>query len=324
MLHSTELFADLAAAGLAEWQDPVRTLLSENLREGVHGQLADWRAILHGLPEIPAERTFLDEAAVRVSARECATELHECLREQLLKLAPWRKGPFDICGTYIDSEWRSDLKWSRIAPAISSLRQRLVLDVGCGNGYYALRMRGLGAQFVFGIDPTLLFLVQFQAIQHYARQDSVHILPGRLADLPARSRAFDTTFSMGVLYHQRDPLEHLRQLHDSLRPGGELVLETLILPGKEMAATSPPERYARMRNVWLLPTLPMLLDWLESSGFAGCRLADLTVTTSNEQRSTEWMPYESLQQALDPLQPDLTVEGLPRPRRAVLVAQART
>ncbi|MDH5500132.1 MAG: tRNA 5-methoxyuridine(34)/uridine 5-oxyacetic acid(34) synthase CmoB, partial [Gammaproteobacteria bacterium] len=244
--------------------------------------------------------------------------------EQLLKLAPWRKGPFDVCGVRIDSEWRSELKWARIEHGISPLSDRLVLDVGCGNGYYALRMRSMGARCVIGIDPTLLYVAQFQAIQHYARRTGVHVLPFRLGELPSCSRAFDTAFSMGVLYHQRNPIEHLRQLRDSLKPGGELVLETLVLPGEHNAAITPPDRYARMRNVWLLPTLPMLRRWIGECGFGASRVVDVSVTTTDEQRSTEWMTFESLAQALDPLDPDRTVEGWPRPRRAVLVAHVPT
>jgi tRNA (mo5U34)-methyltransferase len=324
MLDLRAIFPDLAAAGLAEWQDPLRALLIENLRDGIHGKLEGWQSTLQNLPEILTDEPVLHEAAVRIPDRDCDTATRAELRNQLMRLTPWRKGPFDVCGIRIDSEWRSDLKWSRIAPAISPLQDRLVLDVGCGNGYYAMRMRGLGARCVLGVDPTLLFLVQFLAIQRYARLRCVHVLPLRLSDLPHGSRAFDTTFSMGVLYHQRDPLQHLQQLHGTLRPGGELILETLILPGDDRRTMTPPDRYARMRNVWQLPTLPMLRYWLETSGFGACNVADISVTTIEEQRTTEWMPFDSLAQALDPADERSTVEGWPRPRRALLVAQVPT
>lgn len=324
MLNSDALLADLAAAGFPEWRTPLQQLLAERLHDGAHGQLQDWNDVLRRLPQLGTGRSILNEPAVGIPAAASNSGTIATLRELLLELSPWRKGPFHICGIEIDSEWRSDLKWSRIAPAISALDGRLVLDVGCGNGYYALRMRGQGARFVLGIDPTLLYVVQYQAVQRYIRESAVQVLPLRLADLPLGNYTFDTAFSMGVLYHQRDPLEHLRQLRGLLRPGGELVLETLILPGDRIAATTPPDRYARMRNVWLLPTLPRLAAWLSESGFSEPRLVDVSVTTSDEQRSTEWMPFESLQQALDPANPGLTVEGWPRPRRAVLVSHAVT
>ena len=175
---------------------------------------------------------------------------------------------------------------------------------------------------MLGVDPTLLYVMQFLAVSQLLDTNGVCVLPFRLEELPPAPRAFDTTFSMGVLYHQREPLQHLQELHAVLRPGGELVLETLILPGDELRASTPPDRYARMRNVWLLPTLPQLLNWLADCGFSNSRVADVSVTTVAEQRPTEWMRFESLQQALDPDNPELTVEGWPRPRRAVLVSRA--
>ncbi|MCI0517412.1 MAG: tRNA 5-methoxyuridine(34)/uridine 5-oxyacetic acid(34) synthase CmoB [Woeseiaceae bacterium] len=321
MLTSGVLLAELAAAGFPHWRTPLQPAVAARLREGVHGQLATWNDLLLKLPRIETGRPVLDEPVVRVAAAAGDSRIGAALCEQLLELSPWRKGPFHLCGVDIDSEWRSDLKWSRVAPTISPLEGRLVLDVGCGNGYYGLRMRGQGADFVLGIDPTLLYLVQFRALQCYIREPAVQVLPLRLSDLPLQS-AFDTAFSMGVLYHQRDPLQHLQELHTVLRPGGELVLETLILPGDEVRASTPPGRYARMRNVWLLPTLPRLVGWLRESGFSDPRVADLSITSTDEQRPTDWMRFESLQQALDPENPDLTVEGWPRPRRAVLVSRA--
>jgi tRNA (mo5U34)-methyltransferase len=191
--------------------------------------------------------------------------------------------------------------------------------VGCGNGYYALRMLGAGASLVIGIEPMLLYVCQFLAIQHLLNIESVHVLPLRMQELPADSRAFDTTFSMGVLYHQRDPLEHMQQLLSSLRPGGELVMETLILPGSESVVRVPEGRYARMRNIWHLPTVAALEDWLRQAGFCNIRTVDVSSTTIAEQRSTEWMTFESLPEALDANDHTRTIEGWPAPSRAVVI-----
>lgn len=322
MLCPDSISRDLGTFGLAGLHAHISRKLGENLRDGAHGKLAEWKAVLESLPSVSVDSVQLDRAVVRAVATSMQVETQNALRELLLSLVPWRKGPFDICDVHIDSEWQSDRKWDRVAPHVSPLRDRLVLDVGCGNGYYALRMRGQGARFVLGIEPTLQYVAQFEAVQRYVRQEAVRVLPLRLADLPSDSRKFDTTFSMGVLYHQRDPQEHLRQLRSTLRDDGELVLETLVLPGELPEAVTPDDRYARMRNVWHLPTISLLQEWLGDSGFDDCRVADTNVTSTEEQRSTEWMPFESLQQALDPQDPRLTVEGLPRPCRATLIARA--
>ena len=128
---------------------------------------------------------------------------------------------------------------------------------------------------------------------------------------------------MGVLYHRQDPLEHLRALRAQLRPGGELVLETLIVDGATSVLT-PADRYARMRNVWQIPDRDTLLRWVESVGFRQPRIVDVTATTTSEQRTTPWMPFESLAQALDPADPSRTIEGYPAPVRAVVIAHAPT
>ncbi len=197
-----------------------------------------------------------------------------------------------------------------------------MLDVGCGNGYYALKLSEAGAELVVGIDPTLLYVMQFAAVNRFKQDNSVFVLPMRLEEAPPAFGAFETTLSMGVLYHQRGPIDHLRLLRDTLKPGGELVLETLIIPGQDSRACTPTDRYARMRNVWLLPTISELTTWMARVGYRDIRLIDETVTTEDEQRTTEWMPFESLREALDPDDPSRTIEGWPAPRRVIVTATA--
>jgi tRNA (mo5U34)-methyltransferase len=75
-----------------------------------------------------------------------------------------------------------------------------------------------------------------------------------------------------------------------------------------------------MRNVWFIPSTAMLENWLRRCGYRDIRTVDVTPTTIAEQRSTEWMTFESLADFLDPADTRLTIEGHPAPQRAVLVA----
>jgi tRNA (mo5U34)-methyltransferase len=77
-----------------------------------------------------------------------------------------------------------------------------------------------------------------------------------------------------------------------------------------------------MRNVWLLPTIAELTTWLQRSGFTDIDVIDQSTTSINEQRSTEWMTFGSLAEALDPSDPSQTIEGWPAPQRAVVLANA--
>ena len=80
-----------------------------------------------------------------------------------------------------------------------------------------------------------------------------HLLPLGIQELPDL-RAFDTVFSMGVLYHRKSPIEHIEQLRNQLKDDGELVLETLVVDGDENQVLMPSDRYGKMRNVWFLPS----------------------------------------------------------------------
>lgn len=303
MLDYDKLWQCLKDLGVEDWRSRIEPLLHLRLSRAGHGDFIAWEESLTQL-----RKTSASDA--------------EPVRQLLLALSPWRKGPFDVGDIHIDSEWRSDLKWARLADAIEPLAGRNVLDVGCGNGYYARRMSAAGAHAVIGVDPTLLYVVQHLAIDHFLPDEKVFVLPLRSDELPQGARKFDTCFSMGVLYHQRSPLLHLQQLKSFLRRSGQLVLETLYMPGSESFAFTPPDRYARMRNVWLLPTLSELDTWLRRSGFRDIEVVDTSVTSIEEQRSTEWMSFDSLQDALDPSDPDLTIEGWPAPRRVAMIANA--
>ena len=319
-----DLFAAMAGTQLEPWLDVLSQQLREILVDTPHGDMVRWQAALDALPELTADRVELNSSAITAQAGQPLPESgQQELRSTLKALSPWRKGPFNLFDVYIDTEWRSDWKWDRVIDHIAPLAGRTILDVGCGSGYHMWRMLGEGAQRVIGVDPSRLFLMQFEAIKRYVGAEApVHLLPLKMEDVPQRLKAFDTVFSMGVLYHRKSPLDHLQELHSALRSGGELVLETLVIEGGLGEVLMPEDRYAMMRNVWFIPSPEMLMLWLRRSGFRNVRLVDLNRTTMNEQRPTEWMGFNSLKDFIDPNDPLKTVEGLPAPLRAVIVAEA--
>ena len=323
MIDVAALQARWQSTELAPWAPLLPGQVSAGLSPQRYGDLPRWEAALESLPSIDTETACLDQGTVTLhAAAPLAPETRAQLESGLRDLHPWRKGPFEIFGVSIDTEWRSDFKWDRLLPHISPLRDRRVLDVGCGNGYHCWRMRGAGAREVLGIDPTPLFVVQFNVLQKYLCDEAVTVLPVGIEAVPQELRAFDTVFSMGVLYHRRSPMEHLQVLRDCLKPGGELVLETLVIPGGETDCLVPRGRYARMGNVWFIPSSAMLVLWLEKLGWRNVRLVDETTTTVEEQRSTDWMTFHSLANFLDPEDASRTIEGYPAPRRATVIAEA--
>lgn len=320
---------ELADSALERIAPTLIASVADVMRQRRHGHFDEWTEIINALPVLhPSVSDFNADKVVIGGVVDTDSTTRQTLRELLLGLQPWRKGPFEVFGVTIDSEWRSDMKWRRLQDHIRPLSGRVALDVGCGNGYYIYRMLGAGARFVLGIDPSWLFMMQFNALSQYTPWIPATVLPLRFDELPLdrlreENGLFDTLFNMGVLYHRKEPEQHLSGLLNCLKPGGELVLETLIIEGRGEDVLIPEETYAKMPNVRSIPTEPALVRMLQRVGFANIRTIDISRTDQSEQRRTAWMTWQSLSDFLDPVDPGLTVEGYPAPRRIIIICERR-
>ncbi|MFB1011327.1 MAG: tRNA 5-methoxyuridine(34)/uridine 5-oxyacetic acid(34) synthase CmoB [Thiopseudomonas sp.] len=317
MINFTSFARHLDRTPLKDWARTVQDQFNQRFDTG-HGDLPRWMNAVQAMPPLPLEQHDLQNA-VQLDGT-CSDGQRQQLTDALRGLHPWRKGPFHLFGVHVDTEWRSDWKWERVVPHLD-LQGKRILDVGCGNGYYMWRMLGAGAKTVVGVDPNWLFFCQFHVIKKFLPHAPVWHLPFALEELPPALEGFDTVFSMGVLYHRKSPIDHLLALKDCLLPGGELVLETLVVEGDVLQVLVPEDRYAQMRNVWFLPSVPALMLWLRRAGFRDVRCVDESTTSVDEQRTTDWMQWQSLPDFLDPQDSSRTVEGLPAPRRAVILAR---
>ncbi|MEM7475817.1 MAG: tRNA 5-methoxyuridine(34)/uridine 5-oxyacetic acid(34) synthase CmoB, partial [Planctomycetota bacterium] len=294
---------------LAAWRHDLETLVATRLSPEYHGTMPKWIAAWETLPEFDGTHWDLCCDAVTISA-DGASDPNAQLVQTLLEFHPWRKGPFNLLGCRIDTEWRSNWKWDRLADSVD-FRGRSVLDIGCGNGYYGWRMLGAGAETVLGCDPFLLYLMQFEVFRKYASPELAsqhHVLPIGDEDLPDDLGCFDVTLSMGVLYHRTSPIDHLKKIASTLKPNGQVVLETLVVDSNKEEVLVPAGRYAKMRNVWFLPSVPMLQLWMARTGFCEIEVIDESITTVDEQRQTAWMTFESLADFLDPQDESKTIE----------------
>ena len=310
---------------LSHWRSSFTEILLKQVLQKKHGHMTDWLNVVANLPDIKTDKNIIDQDTVHINSENPLNEQQsKALLCGLKELMPWRKGPYQFFDTFIDTEWRSDWKWQRLAPHISSLAGKNVLDVGCGSGYHCWRMLGEGAEYVLGIDPTLRFYMQYLTAQKYIQSTQFDFLPIGIEHLPTAMEFFDTSFSMGVLYHRRDMQQHIVELRNTLKTGGELVLETLIVdqdyPNLINDALIPENRYAAMRNVWNIPTIKRLESELSIAGFSNIRCIEENTTSLEEQRRTEWIAGYSLYEFLDPEDITKTREGYPAPKRATMVA----
>ena len=285
-----------------------------------NGNIPKWSQAIDTIDALPKGKVALKQPYISINQDGIDSEL---LMEALHKLIPWRKGPFMINGLALESEWDGDMKWQRITKHIKPLENKLVLDVGAGNGYFTIRMAMEGAKRVLGIEPFLLFNYQFRAIKSMIKSPlNALLLPIKLEDMPKKP-IFDTVFSMGVLYHQRDHMAHFSQLREMMVPDAELVIETLVIEGPEDYILVPKGRYAQMRNVYSIPSIKTLKSWLNDANFNNARVVDVSKTTTEEQRKTPWIGENgaSLEDFLDPLDDSLTIEGYPAPVRAIVLCE---
>ena len=240
------------------------------------------------------------------------------IKETALLMKPWRKGPFGINELFIDSEWQSQIKYNLLEPHFN-LEDKIVGDIGCNNGYYLFRMLGQKPKKLIGFDPSAIYYSQFQFLNHYIDSDIVYELLG-VEHVEFYEHKFDTLFCLGVLYHRSDPVAMLKSLFKGLNKGGELILDTFMIDGEEEMCLTPRDRYSKIPNIYFVPTVPALINWCHRAGFESVEVLETMVTEANEQRKTEWIDTQSLEDYLDPNDKTKTVEGYPAPKRVYIKA----
>ncbi|ULB45330.1 tRNA 5-methoxyuridine(34)/uridine 5-oxyacetic acid(34) synthase CmoB [Limnospira fusiformis KN01] len=252
---------------------------------------------------------------------ELSPDQQQRFEATLKTFCPWKKGPFELFGTLIDAEWRSHLKWERITPHIQPLTQRKVADIGCHNGYYMFRMADQQPDCVIGFEPYAKHFWNFQLMQNLVRQENLHFELLGVEHIDYYPQFFDTIFCLGILYHHTDPIGLLRKMRQALAPKGEIIIDCQGIPGEKAIALTPRQRYANAKGIWFLPTQSCLETWMIRAGFTKVRCIFASPLSVEEQRRTPWANIDSLQEFLNPENPQETMEGYPAPWRYYAIAQ---
>ena len=235
------------------------------------------------------------------------------VKEVAQTMMPWRKGPFELFGTYINAEWKSDIKYNLLRPHFN-LKERKVADIGCNNGYYLFRMQEDNPKLLVGFDPSPLYKTQFDFINHFLKSEIVYELLG-VEHLEFYEEKFDTIFCLGVLYHRSDPVTMLKSLFKGLDNKGEVILDTFYIDGDDDMCLCPASSYSKIPNIYFVPTISALKNWCLRAGFTSFEVLETSTTNSDEQRKTEWIEGQSLEDFLDPNDESKTVEGYRAPKR---------
>jgi tRNA (mo5U34)-methyltransferase len=304
-------------------QRPLRELLAEKqtwVNQDKKGFLR-YRALLNELRHIRATWLDLNSDVVHIgrpSDLSPADRVH--LQAALCSLKPWRKGPFSVFGIEIDAEWRSERKWNRLIPELPDLSGKIVADIGSNNGYYMFRMAFHHPTLVLGFEPYVHHYYTFNLLNSFAGLSNLQNTLLGIEHLSLFPESFDVIFCMGILYHRPSPIGSLQALHVALKPGGSIIVESQAIPGEEPVALFPEHTYAKVPGTWFVPTATCLQHWMQRAGFHNIRCFCAHEMSSEEQRQTPWMEFESFQDFIDKDNPGLTIEGYPAPRRVFFAA----
>lgn len=268
---------------------------------------------IKNLPFVECECKFNDTIEIVASVDD---KIKDLIYQTALNLKPWRKGPFDILQTYIDSEWQSFIKFNILKPFLN-LEGKIVGDIGCNNGYYLFRMLNFNPAKLVGFDPCIRTYLQFKFINHFINSNINFELLG-VEHLPFYEHKFDTLFCLGVLYHRSDPIKCLKELKISLNDNGELFLDTMIINSDKEIALCPNKTYSKIPNIYFVPSIKALQNWCERAKFKDFTILATKKTDDNEQRKTSWIDGESLDNFLSKEDENITIEGYPAPLRAYI------
>jgi len=282
------------------------------------------------LQEMTAFKTssyhFNDDVVSIGKTDEITPEQQQKILAAAKNLMPWKKGPYNLFGEGIDGEWRSDQKWNRILPHLPSLKDKAILDIGCNNGYFLFKMMAHAPALALGFDPVLPLMAQFYFLKSFLiGPPPVFFEPLGISEVALFEKCFDVIFSMGILYHHRDPIGQLLDIKKALRPGGVAIVESITIPGPtahdDDYCLVPQERYAKMKNVFFVPTVASLKSLAHKAKFSSIEVISSQPLDSSEQRVTKWSSTHSLEDFLDPNNDSLTCEGYPAPWRTALKLQ---
>ena len=141
------------------------------------------------------------------------------------------------------------------------VKNKIVVDVACGNGFGTYTLARSGAKFLYGIDNDKVAISY--AKQKY-KDDNIKFILGNAEKIPLRSNLADIIASFETIEHLKYPKKFLKEVKRTLKPKGVLILST---PNREISYEDNPYHLKE----YTLPELDMLLSDFSKRVFYGQR-----------------------------------------------------
>ena len=252
-------------------------------------------------------------SSIKLNSVNTFTELAQAKINKIIEqLTPWRLGDYLIFNNLIKSEWNCDFRWKLIDKYIPFLNNKKVADIGANNGYFSFRLLEFNPSQLLCFEPNDLYNLQLYFIASLLKNNSIKIIKNGVENLINYDSSFDFILFMGVLYHRENPIETLKNIYFALKANGVAIVESICIEGDSDLVLFPYKSYAKMKNIWYIPSESVLKYWCEIAGFRYIQKIFNYYVTEDHQKKSEHSPNESLSDFLseDGLK---TVEGYPPP-----------
>lgn len=108
------------------------------------------------------------------------------------------------------------LKRSKIQ--IDNIKNKNVLDLGCGSGRFTIALAKLGTKSCTGIDLGIEGLNIGKSLSKQMKLKNIKFKKGNVLNLPFKDKTFDFIFCKGVLHHTGNTYKGLEELLRVLKP----------------------------------------------------------------------------------------------------------
>lgn len=121
---------------------------------------------------------------------------------------------------------KADLTWrENIQHHIIDVRNKNIVDIGCGGGIYTLALAEMGAAHVTGIDFSQAEIEAAQ--EHYSAISNITFAVGDAFSTGLQSAQYDSVLERALIHHfqQGDLVRCFAEARRILKPGGMLIVQ---------------------------------------------------------------------------------------------------